>query len=558
LSQPRSIVPKSTSSSSIFRSMAGDDRNQNPQVGTPVTKKQSNPTTPARQTTASTQTPSSRNTGGQGCSPRPRLNAGRPGQDIFLGNLSSNDHLGHVLSTLRARLRPEAPQEEQIVNPRRAVSQSHAHPPMTHESPPQQQQRRVTLNVLRPAGTSTTAAAAAASQQGEAGGGHNRWEKVTVRNAKCDICNNRNKSIIWRCRDCGYQICTPCETERDGSRQHNITRQWRRFVPQGIGNHQSPDGERASPYNQTVNSPHQQQKSTEQGRALSGGGQSQPPAGSTAPGVEQGIHGQSHLAGYHPIVQPQLINETVLSPVLPAGNFNAQQLPPSSPYFMQQYPRRTVSTPVYPYEPEDQGLSAQTTYSHREVPLGGTRVTSRPQKPQRNAGRGPLLPRENVPTQAANRALGAAQGLSELNLLRTEPQTDDVLSSLLVEAPDSPEHPILDDLEAWRENRQSINPEQEQVEAREYGLDLSKDRHRSWWYLVKFAEAEHQQLKKAEADARMNLGPQTPSVQPQRGHGPRPTNLASSPSQAQSGSDSVMIGTPVDVTPSSSTVSASQ
>ena len=39
---------------------------------------------------------------------------------------------------------------------------------------------------------------------------HNNFIEVVIHTAKCDHCDQHNKDKIYRCRDCGQQICTPC------------------------------------------------------------------------------------------------------------------------------------------------------------------------------------------------------------------------------------------------------------------------------------------------------------------------------------------------------------
>ena len=41
---------------------------------------------------------------------------------------------------------------------------------------------------------------------------HSHWEEIKIHTAKCDKCNEHNKSIMYRCTDgCGRQLCTPCK-----------------------------------------------------------------------------------------------------------------------------------------------------------------------------------------------------------------------------------------------------------------------------------------------------------------------------------------------------------
>ncbi|MCJ1387557.1 hypothetical protein MMC18_000400 [Xylographa bjoerkii] len=40
---------------------------------------------------------------------------------------------------------------------------------------------------------------------------HTTFDPVTIHTAKCDICNLNNKATLYRCKLCGFQICTPCK-----------------------------------------------------------------------------------------------------------------------------------------------------------------------------------------------------------------------------------------------------------------------------------------------------------------------------------------------------------
>ena len=44
---------------------------------------------------------------------------------------------------------------------------------------------------------------------------HNNFIEVIIHTAKCDHCDQHNKDKIYRCRDCGQQICTPCVRSSD-------------------------------------------------------------------------------------------------------------------------------------------------------------------------------------------------------------------------------------------------------------------------------------------------------------------------------------------------------
>lgn len=39
---------------------------------------------------------------------------------------------------------------------------------------------------------------------------HDRFTKIEIHTAKCDICDQRNTATIYRCLTCGQQTCTPC------------------------------------------------------------------------------------------------------------------------------------------------------------------------------------------------------------------------------------------------------------------------------------------------------------------------------------------------------------
>ncbi|KAL2012198.1 hypothetical protein VTN00DRAFT_4916 [Thermoascus crustaceus] len=81
------------------------------------------------------------------------------------------------------------------------------------------------------AGTSTpapsTAAAACRQQQSQSQSRptrHTVFVEVKIHTAKCDICNNHNKAVLRRCKDCGWQICTPCWHARGGDGSHGTRR----------------------------------------------------------------------------------------------------------------------------------------------------------------------------------------------------------------------------------------------------------------------------------------------------------------------------------------------
>ena len=39
---------------------------------------------------------------------------------------------------------------------------------------------------------------------------HERFSEHTIHTAKCERCLKHNRNIMYRCRDCDLQICTPC------------------------------------------------------------------------------------------------------------------------------------------------------------------------------------------------------------------------------------------------------------------------------------------------------------------------------------------------------------
>jgi hypothetical protein len=46
------------------------------------------------------------------------------------------------------------------------------------------------------------------------------WKEVRVHTALCEVCNQRNGNILYKCRDCSWSICTPCLANRNGNRGH--------------------------------------------------------------------------------------------------------------------------------------------------------------------------------------------------------------------------------------------------------------------------------------------------------------------------------------------------
>lgn len=50
---------------------------------------------------------------------------------------------------------------------------------------------------------------------------HSHWEEIKIHTAKCDKCNEHNKSIMYRCTDgCSRQLCTPCKLADPQSGKH--------------------------------------------------------------------------------------------------------------------------------------------------------------------------------------------------------------------------------------------------------------------------------------------------------------------------------------------------
>ncbi|KAI4273683.1 MAG: hypothetical protein L6R35_006394, partial [Caloplaca aegaea] len=52
------------------------------------------------------------------------------------------------------------------------------------------------------------------------GGLHDTFLEVTVHTAKCDSCNQNNKSVMYRCTKCGRQQCSPCWSKKGGDGRH--------------------------------------------------------------------------------------------------------------------------------------------------------------------------------------------------------------------------------------------------------------------------------------------------------------------------------------------------
>ncbi|KAK8095290.1 hypothetical protein PG999_013312 [Apiospora kogelbergensis] len=51
---------------------------------------------------------------------------------------------------------------------------------------------------------------------------HNQYTRVTSKNAKCDMCNQRNKSTIQKCVACGLTTCSVCHAEGRYDPRHNL------------------------------------------------------------------------------------------------------------------------------------------------------------------------------------------------------------------------------------------------------------------------------------------------------------------------------------------------
>ncbi|EEP76385.1 predicted protein [Uncinocarpus reesii 1704] len=52
---------------------------------------------------------------------------------------------------------------------------------------------------------------------------HTIFKTIKIHTAKCDVCNQHNKSTLRRCIDCGWQICTPCWDARGGNGTHGVS-----------------------------------------------------------------------------------------------------------------------------------------------------------------------------------------------------------------------------------------------------------------------------------------------------------------------------------------------
>ncbi|OCL12341.1 hypothetical protein AOQ84DRAFT_420125 [Glonium stellatum] len=63
---------------------------------------------------------------------------------------------------------------------------------------------------------------------------HDQFENVKIHTAKCDICDQRNKQLLRRCRDCGWGVCTPCYQQRNGNLVHRMNLGGSLKIPPGI------------------------------------------------------------------------------------------------------------------------------------------------------------------------------------------------------------------------------------------------------------------------------------------------------------------------------------
>jgi hypothetical protein len=51
---------------------------------------------------------------------------------------------------------------------------------------------------------------------------HKIFDELTIHTAKCDICDQRNQSILRRCTTCAWAICTPCYEKQNGNTTHGL------------------------------------------------------------------------------------------------------------------------------------------------------------------------------------------------------------------------------------------------------------------------------------------------------------------------------------------------
>lgn len=495
-----------------------------------------------------------------------------PGHSVYLGSLTRNNHLGRVLSALRNRLAEARAHEEQVQAER---MMSHARPAMIHNIPAQQRgsagettENNPEVSIpIDPAIIDASQRLGAAQVQDE-DKPHNRWDEITVRNARCDCCNEKNQSIMYRCKDCGWQICSFCEAKRDGSREHNPSLQGNTSLPPSSGE-QTHQRVRAPP--QPVNPVHSE-GGIEQARVLPRM-QHQMPHRRMNPVSPGGPHGQAQHAGHYQVQRSQLYNGTVFVPVqvYHDADGNMQQLPGPDPVFLPQYPHGITRVPHYAYQPQSYRQLLPVQNSHRAVP--GGRGQLHPLRQPRRSGHGPLFPRETVDAQPQpmDMDIDSRPRLPEMESY-SPPQTDEAASTSYVEGPDFPAvqnretpavsvrgenygHTIRDDIEAWHQKQ--IRLEEERERARQYNLDLNNERERAWWFLIVAAEDAYQKMKKEAEEAEQTtseVGNQ--SRQPQQGPNEL-TNLASSPDHAQSGTESVITELPTDITRPDSSVCTS-
>ena len=53
-----------------------------------------------------------------------------------------------------------------------------------------------------------------------ASGTHRTFRQVLAHTAKCEKCAKHNKSVLYRCLDCSFPICTPCWNLEEGTGRH--------------------------------------------------------------------------------------------------------------------------------------------------------------------------------------------------------------------------------------------------------------------------------------------------------------------------------------------------
>ncbi|KAL8781026.1 MAG: hypothetical protein Q9213_006203 [Squamulea squamosa] len=51
---------------------------------------------------------------------------------------------------------------------------------------------------------------------------HTEFETITIHTAKCDLCNQHNRSEMFRCVKCGRQCCKPCWDSKGGDGRHQL------------------------------------------------------------------------------------------------------------------------------------------------------------------------------------------------------------------------------------------------------------------------------------------------------------------------------------------------